>query len=110
MTRVSLGAQSFQPQLLSVLERQAAPDDVRRAVYALRDANFDNISLDLIYGIPARAPPIWPDIDEALALGPEHLVLLRAGSQAGNAVHARVRRRARQAEAMEGYFAQVWSD
>jgi coproporphyrinogen III oxidase-like Fe-S oxidoreductase len=52
VTRVSLGAQSFQPQLLSVLERRAAPDDVRRAVYALRDANFDNISLDLIYGIP----------------------------------------------------------
>ena len=32
VTRVSLGAQSFQPQLLDVLERRAGPDDVRRAV------------------------------------------------------------------------------
>src|SRR5205814_4506572 len=50
VTRVSLGAQSFQPRLLSMLERGAGPDDVRRAVYALRDVGFDNISLDLVYG------------------------------------------------------------
>ena len=52
VNRVSLGAQSFQPRLLSVLERRAQPDDVRRSVYVLRDAGFDNISLDLVYGIP----------------------------------------------------------
>ena len=40
-----------------VLERVAGPDDVRRAVHALRDAGFDNISLDLIYGIPGQSPP-----------------------------------------------------
>src|SRR3989442_15936478 len=51
VTRVSLGAQSFSPRLLDVLDRSAQPDDVRRAFYALRDASFDNISLDLIYGI-----------------------------------------------------------
>src|SRR5439155_13207363 len=45
VNRVSLGAQSFQPRLLSVLERRAQPEDVRRAVYVLRDAGFDNISL-----------------------------------------------------------------
>ncbi|HTS72579.1 MAG TPA: radical SAM protein, partial [Gaiellaceae bacterium] len=55
VTRVSLGAQSFQPRLLSVLERRARPDDVRGAVYALRDVGFDNISLDLIYGIPGQS-------------------------------------------------------
>ena len=48
VTRVSLGAQSFRPHLLSVLERRAGPDDVRRSVYALRDVGFDNISLDLV--------------------------------------------------------------
>src|SRR5262249_11916055 len=51
VTRVSLGAQSFQPQLLEVLERRASPEAVRRAFYHLRDANFDNISLDLLHGI-----------------------------------------------------------
>ena len=43
VNRVSLGAQSFRPHLLSVLERRAGPEDVRRAVYLLRDAEFDNI-------------------------------------------------------------------
>ena len=55
VTRVSLGAQSFEPRLLEVLDRRAGPDDVRRAVYALRDARFDNISLDLIYGVPGQS-------------------------------------------------------
>ena len=56
ITRVSLGVQSFQPGLLEVLERRAQPDDVRRAIYHLRDAQIDNISLDLIYGIPGQEP------------------------------------------------------
>src|SRR5205085_5520794 len=55
VTRISLGAQTSRPQLLTVLERVAGPDDVRRAVHHLRDAGFDNISLDLIYGIPGQS-------------------------------------------------------
>src|SRR4029077_11362013 len=47
--RVSLGAQTFSPRLLRTLDRVARPDDVRRAVYRLRDAGIGNISLDLIY-------------------------------------------------------------
>jgi oxygen-independent coproporphyrinogen-3 oxidase len=54
VTRVSLGAQSFRPHLLEVLERGAQPEDVRRAFAHLRDAGFDNLSLDLIYGIPGQ--------------------------------------------------------
>ena len=46
VNRVSLGAQTFQPELLRVLDRVAGPDDVRCALYHLRDAGFDNISLD----------------------------------------------------------------
>jgi len=45
----------LQPRLLEVLERRAQPDDVRRAFYAVRDAGFDNISLDLVYGIPGQS-------------------------------------------------------
>src|SRR5213075_1325614 len=74
VTRISLGAQSFRPSLLAVLERVAQPDDVRRAFHTLRDASFDNISLDLIYGIPGQsAADLDADLGEALALGPEHL-------------------------------------
>ena len=56
VNRVSLGAQSFNTALLAVLERRAQPEDVRRSVHVLRDAGFDNISLDLIYGIPGQTP------------------------------------------------------
>jgi len=67
VTRVSLGAQSFRPELLRVLERVAGPDDVRRAVHHLRDARFDNISFDLVYGIPGQSTAdLDADLDDAL--------------------------------------------
>jgi oxygen-independent coproporphyrinogen III oxidase len=109
VTRVSLGAQSFEPRLLSVLERHAGPKDVRRAFYHLRDVGFDNISLDLIYGIPGQSPAdLAADIDEALALGPEHLSCYELEAKRGTRfAHAHGTELARQAEAMEGYFETV---
>ena len=106
VTRVSLGAQSFDSGLLRVLERQAGPDDVRRAFYHLRDANFDNISLDLLHGIPGQGPTdLERDIDEALALAPEHVSYYELEAKAGTRfAHAHGEELARQAEAMESYF------
>jgi oxygen-independent coproporphyrinogen-3 oxidase len=105
-TRVSLGAQSFRPDLLRVLERRAGPDDVRRAFYHLRDANFDNISLDLLHGIPGQsAANLASDIDEALALGPEHVSYYELEAKPGTRfAHAHGAELARQAEAMEDYY------
>ncbi len=109
VTRVSLGAQSFQPRLLSVLDRRAGPDDVRRAVYALRDASFDNVSLDLIYGIPGQsAPDLDADLSEALALEPEHISCYELEAKPGTRfTHAHGAELARQGEAMESYFERV---
>jgi oxygen-independent coproporphyrinogen-3 oxidase len=109
VSRISLGAQSFDPSLLAVLERVAGPDDVRRAFYHLRDAGFDNISLDLIYGIPGQSPAaLDADIDEALALGPEHLSCYELEAKAGTRfTHRHGEELARQAEALEGYFERV---
>jgi oxygen-independent coproporphyrinogen-3 oxidase len=109
VTRVSLGAQSFQPHLLATLERGAGPDDVRRAVYALRDANFDNVSLDLIYGIPGQtAADLELDLSEALALEPEHLSCYELEAKPGTRfTHAHGAELARQADAMESYFERV---
>ena len=106
VTRVSLGAQSFQPGLLRVLERQAGPDVVRRAFYHLRDASFDNISLDLLHGIPGQsAAALDLDIDEALALAPEHISYYELEAKPGTRfTHAHGAELARQAEAMEGYY------
>jgi oxygen-independent coproporphyrinogen III oxidase len=105
-TRISLGAQSFQPELLAVLERRAAPAAVRSAFYHLRDAGFDNISLDLVYGIPGQsASDLARDLAEAIALGPEHLSCYELEAKLGTRfTHAHGEELARQAEAMEGYF------
>jgi len=109
VTRISLGAQTFAPRLLEVLERVAGPDDVRRAVHTLRDASFDNISLDLIYGIPGQEPSdLDHDLAEALALAPEHLSLYELEAKPGTRfTHAWGNELGRQSEAMEGYFERV---
>ena len=105
-TRVSLGAQSFQPHLLDVLERSASPEDVRRAVRALRIAGLDNLSLDLIYGIPGQSPDdLAADLESALALEPEHLSCYELEAKPGTRfTHAHGEELARQSEALEGYF------
>ncbi|HEX7312040.1 MAG TPA: radical SAM family heme chaperone HemW [Gaiellaceae bacterium] len=109
VNRVSLGAQSFSTRLLAVLERSAQPDDVRRAFYALRDAKFDNISLDIIYGIPGESPAdLDCDLDEALALEPDHLSCYELEAKPGTRfTHTFGDELARQADAMEGYFERV---
>ena len=109
VNRVSVGAQSFRPALLEVLERRATPDDVRRAVHTLRDVGFDNISLDLIYGIPGQsAADLDADLADALALEPEHLSCYELEAKPGTRfTHAHGAALERQAEALEGYFERV---
>ncbi len=109
VNRVSLGAQSFQPHLLEVLERRASPADVRAAVPTLRAAGFDNLSLDLIYGIPGQTrEDLARDLDAALALEPEHLSCYELEAKPGTRfTHAHGDELERQAEALEGYFEAV---
>jgi oxygen-independent coproporphyrinogen-3 oxidase len=73
VTRVSLGAQSFHPQLLGVLERDHTPDEVPRAVERIKP-HIDQVSLDLIFGVPGQTVEQWQaDLERALALGPDHV-------------------------------------
>jgi putative oxygen-independent coproporphyrinogen III oxidase len=111
VTRVSLGAQTFRPELLRVLERGAGPDDVRDAVRHLRAAGFDNISLDLIYGIPGQSSAdLAADLGDALALEPEHLSCYELEAKPGTRfTHAWGAELERQAEALEDYFERVVS-
>src|SRR4051812_46104459 len=106
VNRVSLGVQSFRPQLLEVLDRVVQPDTARHAFYHLRDAGFDNISFDLIYGIPGQsAADLEADLTDALELGPEHLSCYELEAKPGTRfTHAHGAELARQAEAMESYF------
>jgi oxygen-independent coproporphyrinogen-3 oxidase len=109
VTRVSLGAQSFQPRLLDVLERRATPDDVWRAVHVLRDGEFDNVSLDLIYGIPGQsAADLDSDLSCALELRPEHLSCYELEAKPGTRFTHRFGAALRvQADGMEEYFERV---
>jgi oxygen-independent coproporphyrinogen III oxidase len=109
VNRVSLGVQSFRTHLLATLERRASPDDVRRAYYHLRDASFDNVSFDLLYGVPGQsASDIERDLEETLALGPQHLSYYELEAKPGTRfTHTHGDELARQREAMEGYFERV---
>ncbi len=74
ITRLSMGAQSFQPHLLAALDRRATADGVRRAVDDSRDAGFDNLSLDLLFGVPGQsAEDLVADIDAVREIAPEHI-------------------------------------
>lgn len=109
VNRVSIGAQTFHAPLLDVLGRRARPDDVRRAVHVVRDAGIDNISLDLIYGIPGQEPSVLArDLVEALALDPEHVSAYELEAKPGTRfTHAHGHELERQAESMEAYFEHI---
>lgn len=74
LTRVSLGAQSFDAQRLATLGRIHSPDETRRAATELHAAGLDNFNLDLMYALPGQdVEAAIRDVEEALALAPAHL-------------------------------------
>ena len=74
VTRVSLGAQSFDARQLAVLGRIHSADETRRAAEELHAAGLSNFNLDLMYALPGQtAAEAEADVREALALQPTHL-------------------------------------
>lgn len=74
INRLSLGVQSLDNDRLAGLGRIHDADEARAAVYAARSAGFDNINIDLMYGLPGQEPAgARRDMEEALALAPAHL-------------------------------------
>ena len=72
-TRVSFGMQSAVTHVLQVLERTHDPANVARAVGWARQAGFEQVSLDLIYGTPGESVADWrTSVDAALANRPDH--------------------------------------
>jgi oxygen-independent coproporphyrinogen-3 oxidase len=73
LTRLSLGAQSFDADGLRALGRTHQPDDSAAAVAVARDACLD-VNLDLIFGWPGQTIAAWErDLETAVALGPDHI-------------------------------------
>lgn len=74
INRISLGAQTFSDSELQKLGRIHNSADTKRAFSILRDAGFDNISLDLMYAIPGQnEESLLKTIDEFITLSPEHI-------------------------------------
>lgn len=74
INRASFGAQTFDDSELARLGRSHKVDDTRRTFRYLRDAGFDNVSFDLIAGLPGQTLEGWRrNLDEAFTLRPEHL-------------------------------------
>jgi oxygen-independent coproporphyrinogen-3 oxidase len=74
VNRISFGVQSFQPHLLKLLGRVHGADQGREAVRMARAAGFTNVSIDLMHGLPTQSlDDLRRDLEEALALGTDHL-------------------------------------
>lgn len=74
VNRISMGVQSFDETLLQRLGRVHSRAMVFKSFDILRQAEFDNLNLDLMFAIPGQTLAIWrATLDEALALGSEHL-------------------------------------
>ena len=93
INRVSFGMQSAVPHVLGVLDRTHDPARVPQAVAWARDAGFDQVSLDLIYGTPGESADDWQaSLDAALACQPNHLSAYALIVEDGTALARRIRR------------------
>lgn len=88
--RLSLGMQSADDQELRAIGRIHTMEQVRAAVEAARKAKFENLSLDLIYGLPDQTMERWQEtLSAAAALEPEHLSCYGLKVEEGTPLYAR---------------------
>ena len=74
ITRVSLGAQSFEPHLLRLLGREHRPGQIEHSVHLLRRAGIPQVNIDLMFCLPGQSPEDWShSLESALALAPDHI-------------------------------------
>ena len=76
VNRASFGVQTFDDRALKLLARGHDANDARQTFAMLREAGYDNVSFDLIAGLPGQTLADWSrNLDEAIAMSPEHLSL-----------------------------------
>jgi len=90
INRFSLGVQSFEDRLLSAVGRLHSAKEAREAIGRLRTAGFENINLDLMFGLPGQDMANWQaTIEEALSYSPEHLSLYGLMLEEGTPLYER---------------------
>ena len=91
VNRLSMGVQSLQPEELKLLERLHSPERVFEAVADARAAGFDNLNLDLIFGIMGQPLEKWQNtLNRVIELDPEHLSCYALTVEPGTALHYQV--------------------
>lgn len=91
VNRLSFGVQSAQPAELALLDRLHTFEQAAQAVSWARQSGFDNLNLDLIYGIMGQSLGAWQDtLLQALDLAPEHLSLYALTLESGTPMQSRV--------------------
>lgn len=93
VNRLSFGAQSSNYGELKLLGREHTFVDVAAAMHAARQAGFDNLNLDLIFGLPDQQLSTWQiTLNDVLALGPDHISLYALTIEQGTPMYDWVRR------------------
>lgn len=88
VNRISVGVQSFQPELLKFLGRAHSADEAKRALEIVRQAGFDNFNFDLIYANPGQTlAALDADLDTALEFQPPHLSAYNLTFEEGTPFH-----------------------
>lgn len=92
-TRISFGMQSAVPHVLATLDRTHDPAGVPQAVRWAREAGFEQVSVDLIYGTPGESMADWrTTVESALAMEPDHISAYALIVEEGTAFARKVRR------------------
>jgi oxygen-independent coproporphyrinogen-3 oxidase len=92
VNRASFGVQTFNDHALKLLARGHNADDCRETFEMLRAAGYDNISFDLIAGLPGQTLDDWErNLDQAVAMEPEHLSLYLLEIHQGTPLAAQIR-------------------
>ncbi|MEO6472784.1 MAG: radical SAM family heme chaperone HemW [Aeromicrobium sp.] len=93
INRISFGVQSAVPHVLATLDRTHRPEGVPDAVRWARDAGFEQLSVDLIYGTPGESIDDWRrSVEHAIALEPDHISAYALIVEQGTALARRVSR------------------
>ncbi len=93
VNRISFGAQSFDPAILSFLGRIHSPEQTREAVRLAAEAGFERVNLDLIFAVPGQTVSgVRRDLEAAAALRPDHISAYNLTFEEGTAFFADLRR------------------
>jgi oxygen-independent coproporphyrinogen-3 oxidase len=74
VNRISMGVQSWDPELLNRLGRVHSAEQAERSFHIVREAGFTNLNLDLIFGVPGQSTETWQrTLEKTVSLAPEHI-------------------------------------